>query len=568
MIRALFDPSYYAYAYAAWPPVIIGTTIAILAAAAFVREKGSEISRVFLALAASASIWLLSFGGIYSTYDPNIARLWALLETAAVAFIPSLLFRFTLVVLKQTQKHRLWANLSLAASTLFAALALVSPYFVTEIWRFPWGFYPLYGPASWPFLAFMAICVSSGLALLWTATRQLPMGQRRTMLRSFFIALSIGSLGCVDLFANFRIAVYPIGYLPVYTCLLMLAQSIWRYNFSEITLSLAAPQILETLPNAVLVTDPEGVISQANPKSAEIFERPEHELIGLSAPQVMPGILTPGEMDSLQAIGFLPDNEFVRPSATGPRYLSVSVSMARDSNGRLLGYVCVVRNMTARRLAEEALRKAYDEMELRVSERTAELSRMNLELGREIEHRKRAESALQSLSITDPLTGLYNRRGFVTLATQLLKQALRVESAFLVFMADLDGLKEINDKYGHLEGDHAIHRVATILKDVFRDSDVVSRLGGDEFAIAVVDDSPDSHLEILLQRLARSVEAWNAKADRLYALSFSIGVARRTASEDISIETLMQRADQQLYEQKRQAKRASLPSKSEINRPD
>src|SRR5262249_15827990 len=140
------------------------------------------------------------------------------------------------------------------------------------------------------------------------------------------------------------------------------------------------------------------------------------------------------------------------------------------------------------RKAMEALRAAYDEMETRVVQRTSELAKANQELTQEVERRKRAEATLHSMAITDSLTGLYNRRGFSTLAHQLLEQARRSGHPFLLFLADLDGLKQINDTHGHLEGDQALHIAAVLLKDTFRASDVVARIGGDEFAVAVLQD--------------------------------------------------------------------------------
>src|SRR5439155_4655683 len=163
--------------------------------------------------------------------------------------------------------------------------------------------------------------------------------------------------------------------------------------------------------------------------------------------------------------------------------------------------VCLVIDASDRRKAMDALRSAYDEMETRVAQRTAELAAANQELTREVERRKRAEASLQSLVITDPLTGLYNRRGFTTLANQLLKQARRSRQPFLLFTADLDDLKQINDGYGHLEGDQVINAAAAILKDTFRASDVIARIGGDEFAVAVLEDRADFSEQPLLARL-------------------------------------------------------------------
>ncbi len=213
--------------------------------------------------------------------------------------------------------------------------------------------------------------------------------------------------------------------------------------------------------------------------------------------------------------------------------------------------VCLVIDASDRRKAMDALRSAYDEMETRVAQRTSELASANQELTREIERRKRAEAALQSLAITDALTGLYNRRGFTTLGDQLLKQARRSGHPFRLFLADLDGLKQINDTLGHLEGDHAINAVAAILKDTFRASDVIARIGGDEFAAAVLADPDDGSEKPVLERLQQKLDEFNQRARKTYKLSISVGTAELNADEVISLEALLAQADAKLYDQKR-----------------
>ncbi len=213
--------------------------------------------------------------------------------------------------------------------------------------------------------------------------------------------------------------------------------------------------------------------------------------------------------------------------------------------------VCLVIDASDRRKAMDALRTAYDEMETRVVQRTADLAAANLELTREVERRKRAESALQSLAITDPLTGLYNRRGFNTLADQLLKQARRSGQPFLLFLADLDGLKIINDTYGHLEGDQSINAAAAILKDTFRASDVIARIGGDEFAVAVLEDLAEAGEQSLLERLQQKLDEFNAQAHKKYTLALSAGTSELKSDDHLSIDALLAQADAKLYEQKR-----------------
>jgi diguanylate cyclase (GGDEF)-like protein/PAS domain S-box-containing protein len=177
----------------------------------------------------------------------------------------------------------------------------------------------------------------------------------------------------------------------------------------------------------------------------------------------------------------------------------------------------------------------------------------------DISERKRAEAALQSLSLVDELTGLYNRRGFLAVTEQYLESFQRSDKGLVVLYADLDGLKEINDSLGHLEGDRALVRAAEVLKEAFRSSDIIARLGGDEFVLLAsvgADESADS----LTERLQQRIDLANAQRNRPYDLSISIGVAHYDPDEACTIEELMGRADRVMYEEKRK-KRTLQPVK-------
>ena len=159
------------------------------------------------------------------------------------------------------------------------------------------------------------------------------------------------------------------------------------------------------------------------------------------------------------------------------------------------------------------------------------------------------QEELGTLALMDELTGLYNRRGFQALAERQLKLASRSGRAMLMFFMDVDGLKQINDSFGHSEGDEALRRTTDALKKTFRDSDVIARLGGDEFAVMAIEAS-DRDEGTILARLQTSLQAIN-DAGAQSELSISVGVARFDYRTPESVAKLMARADQAMYEQKR-----------------
>ncbi|MBI2839973.1 MAG: diguanylate cyclase [Acidobacteria bacterium] len=169
----------------------------------------------------------------------------------------------------------------------------------------------------------------------------------------------------------------------------------------------------------------------------------------------------------------------------------------------------------------------------------------------DVTDRKHLEDRLRGLSLVDELTGLYNRRGFMKLAELQLKIANRARSRLLQIFADVDGLKQINDRFGHEEGDLALIEVARVLRQTFRESDVLARIGGDEFAILAA-DVQDGGAKVCAARLRDKLETHNlSKPDRRYRLSVSVGIAHYDPAGPCSIEELLSRSDALMYENKR-----------------
>ena len=159
------------------------------------------------------------------------------------------------------------------------------------------------------------------------------------------------------------------------------------------------------------------------------------------------------------------------------------------------------------------------------------------------------QAELGNLALTDELTGLYNRRGFMAMAERQMRLGRRTGRGMLLFMMDVDGLKQINDSFGHLEGDRVLKRTAEVLEETFRDSDVIARQGGDEFAVLAIEAA--GHSERTIQaRLFDGLDSINAEQSH-YEISLSLGFARFDPRNCTSIEKLMAKADQAMYEQKR-----------------
>jgi two-component system, cell cycle response regulator len=156
---------------------------------------------------------------------------------------------------------------------------------------------------------------------------------------------------------------------------------------------------------------------------------------------------------------------------------------------------------------------------------------------------------LVGAALADELTGLSNRRGFMTLAGQLFKSAQRLgQGAFLLYV-DLDGMKKVNDGLGHRHGDQMLRDTASVLREAFRDADVLARLGGDEFAVFGLQEAQFAEADPK-DRLIGRVAAFNAAAKRPYSLSLSIGLACLEC-DGTSLDDMLLCADSRMYAEKR-----------------
>ncbi len=174
----------------------------------------------------------------------------------------------------------------------------------------------------------------------------------------------------------------------------------------------------------------------------------------------------------------------------------------------------------------------------------------------DITERKNYEAQLHHRSITDELTGLFNRRGFMTLADKQLKLASRSKDNIFLLYADFDNMKWINDTLGHQTGDNALIETAVILKNTFRQADLIGRVGGDEFIVLMTDHDKNKNEQTVIKRLEAEIKKANALKNREYKIMLSIGTVSYKYNRSCSIDEMMIKADQLMYEDKREKKEA------------
>jgi len=211
--------------------------------------------------------------------------------------------------------------------------------------------------------------------------------------------------------------------------------------------------------------------------------------------------------------------------------------------------------------SEEHAKRSQAEMELEryrtrleelVRERTAELKKVNDQLQRELLDRKKLEEQMRTVSITDELTGLLNRRGFLIFAEKQRDIAKRNKKNFSLLYLDLDEMKRINDEFGHREGDRALVDIATILKKTFRASDIIARIGGDEFTVLITEPPGPTIEKTVAGHIQDNLRIHNEQTEKGYRLSLSMGMVHYDAEQPCCVEALLDRADALMYAHKRQ----------------
>jgi len=205
-----------------------------------------------------------------------------------------------------------------------------------------------------------------------------------------------------------------------------------------------------------------------------------------------------------------------------------------------------------KREAYDSLLKARDELEIRVRQRTTDLKEVNERLNREIAERLRFEKALKEAALTDPLTGLPNRRTMADYLQRELTRSKRCNTPLTVLMIDLDFFKMVNDEHGHDEGDAVLIETGRRIKELIRGQDLLARWGGEEFVI-LLPETPSAGGTVVAEKIRGRIagEAYTTSGATL-CLTVSIGVA--TLVEGQHPDELIKAADTALYQAKRRGR--------------
>jgi diguanylate cyclase (GGDEF)-like protein/PAS domain S-box-containing protein len=196
--------------------------------------------------------------------------------------------------------------------------------------------------------------------------------------------------------------------------------------------------------------------------------------------------------------------------------------------------------------------KLYSEKDIKIMEFVSEQVATAIE-------RKRMEEELKRLAHYDTLTGAYNRGYGLELLQRQLKLSKREKSPLLLAYSDLDNLKDINDEFGHDEGDRAMAQVAKLFKSILREVDIITRMGGDEFLLIFLDSSLNE-IPIIRKRLSKELARLNRISKKPYKVEFSTGFSNYDPANPQSMDELIRIADQKMYEEKKRKNKKKIVS--------
>ena len=361
-------------------PFIVGFLMLILGLVTFIRDRASKVSSSFFLVTISIFVWLGSLPWLYSASNEHVALFWAKIEHIGVAFIPSFFFIFALDIIQRYKKYRYFGWATLILSGGFCAGFVLSPYFIKGITSMPWGYNAQYGTYGFFLIAYLALFMLISLDLIWLEYMKSASDRERSRLMGIFLGVAVGLLGAVDFVGVFGIQAYPLGYIPIFVCTLILGQTIMRFRLIDLTPSFAANHILETMEGLVAVVNLSGRISFVNRslcellgyKEKELKEQPITLLFEINDKNFFPNI---------NKSWILHDEEMEWKGRDGTKLeLSVSASLIKDKKGNPAGIVYAATDITERKKYERELIKAKEAAEQANQAKSEFLANMSHEI--------------------------------------------------------------------------------------------------------------------------------------------------------------------------------------------
>jgi diguanylate cyclase (GGDEF)-like protein/PAS domain S-box-containing protein len=486
---------------AALPLLVVAASIFTLGIVVVARERVSAVTLSFFALTVIVSLWLAPVSLMMMVTREADAFVLARIAYIGVALIPAAVLQFTLALIGSSRRHARALITAWGGGLMFATMFTTSRFLLSGTWRYSWGFYPRLTEASVLFLAYFALLLATALVALGKSREQSDRENKRN--QSFFVALAIGYLGCVDYLPAYGIDFYPIGCVAIFAFVVLVARTSMRYRLMDFSPSFIAERLLQTMHSGVVVVDMKGHIRLANNGAAR--------LLGSS-----PDGLRNVQLQTLLGLDRLPITD------------SESFNRRRTSRDRIMRW------------------QRLDGTPLEVTVTASAICDEN-------DNQIGVLYALADVSAThDFVTTLPNRSRFLSSFEEAKARMIAAGRIPALFFIDLDGFKAVNDQHGHAAGDALLRMVSQRIRNCMRGEDVLARYAGDEFVV-LADMAKLDDATFVAAKLLRIISEPYTIDDVVVRVGASIGAAF-FPTDGTTAEALLRAADAAMYGAKRAGK--------------
>ena len=358
MSPAIFQLASYSFNLWAMPVAFVVLILASQSLRRFYQVRLERTRLKLILLTFIILIWQVSlFFGLSAT-NAAVALWWGKAAFLGVPFIAPGLYLFVITSLNLYEKHKRLNALIWVLFLFFSILIVSTDLVISKTKHFTWGYYPQF--TSWSIMYLISVWIVLGMSyhkLLLAYKREIYSPKQRLRIKSFLLALGIGGLAVVDYLATFNIAIYPAGYMAILACVVLLNRAVAKYQLIDITPKFAAQGILDTMDEALIAIDAEGIIRLINRATTVMLGRPEENLLGRPFTMIFGEGAQP-VLDGSASADRVRNYELAYMHPDGPQILSISASSMKDDNGRVMATVCTVRDITDSKQTEEALKKA------------------------------------------------------------------------------------------------------------------------------------------------------------------------------------------------------------------
>ena len=371
MIDNLLNADNYQFGLHVLLPILISSSILILGAFTLIREWDSPIRKSYALF--TLSLFFIFFFDIFmaASINTSVASIWDKGSQIGRIFVPPTLLLFSSYVLQKTEKNKKLITATWFISAVFIILLFFTSILVKGYIKYPWGIKADFGPAGLFFVIFVSSTVFYVLAQYWHTIRH---SERGSVLwnraKWLMIAMMTGFLSIWNLLPSFGVDVYPFGSVFIVVMFLIMSTVTWRFKFLDINAKYAAESIIKTMQDALIVLDNQFNIKLQNDAVYSICQQSDKSIL---TDFLKNQILTLKNNNSL--VNDVKDVE-VSYSSDGSKssFLSLSISVMKKNKNDVVAYVCIIRDITLRKRAEQAIKESHSVLEQRVKERTASLA--------------------------------------------------------------------------------------------------------------------------------------------------------------------------------------------------